>query len=80
MYAVLLSSDIKHLHASLEALNFANHTVKEGKGKFSRIYSVFLPWNPEILFNLNYSVILCLCIMVNRSKLSVAGVEDMETQ
>lgn len=33
MYAVLLSSDIKHIHASLEALNFANHTVKERKGK-----------------------------------------------
>lgn len=44
MYAVLLSSDIKHLHASLEALNFANHTVKEGKGKSGRSYSTFLPY------------------------------------
>lgn len=44
MYAVLLSSDIKHLHASLEALNFANHTVKEGKGK---TWQVFLTINSK---------------------------------
>lgn len=44
MYALLLSSDIKHLHASLEALNFANHTEKEGKWKPSRSYSTFLPY------------------------------------
>lgn len=41
MYAVLLSSDIKHLHASLEALNFANHTGKQGKGSLAGLTEHF---------------------------------------
>lgn len=41
MYAVLLSSDIKHLYASLEALNFANHTGNKGRGNLAGLTEHF---------------------------------------
>lgn len=74
MYAVLLSSDIKHLHASLEAVNFANHTGKQGKGNWKVLQNIsYLLVTPEVPSKLGLSVLNSELIKPQKAK-----TEDME--